>query len=236
MTKSALVFHAAPTSRAAPAAGLAAASVLLAWMLSGCMSLSGLSGSSSYACKAPDGVTCDSVSGTYANAVQNNLPSQRRTAGASPGTSAARGATEGIAGKAAGSAAGATTSRIAVPTSAPSLPTAMPLRSSARILRLWFKPWEDADRDLHDQGYLYVRVDDGQWLVEHVQRQIRDAFAPLRPPRHQADGVSESRDPRSSTQPSRNGQATGSLSLPSLTPQAGRPQMPVDPRGNDTND
>ena len=86
MKKPAVVFHAAPTSRAAPATGLAAASVLLAWMLSGCMSMSGLSGSSSYACKAPDGVTCDSVSGTYANAVQNNLPSQRRTAGANPGT------------------------------------------------------------------------------------------------------------------------------------------------------
>jgi hypothetical protein len=39
--------------------------------------MSGLSGSSDYACKAPDGVTCDSVSGTYANAIHNNLPSQR---------------------------------------------------------------------------------------------------------------------------------------------------------------
>ena len=45
--------------------------------LPGCMNLSGLDGSTHYACKAPDGVTCDSVSGTYANAVQNNLPSQR---------------------------------------------------------------------------------------------------------------------------------------------------------------
>lgn len=46
--------------------------------LSGCMSMSGLGGDSKYACKAPDGVTCDSVSGTYANAVANNLPSQRK--------------------------------------------------------------------------------------------------------------------------------------------------------------
>ena len=63
-------------------------------------------------------------------------------------------------------------------------PTALtsPLRSSARILRLWFKPWEDADRDLYDQGYVYVQIDAGQWLVDHAQRQIRDAYAPLRPP------------------------------------------------------
>ena len=55
MKQSAVEFPAAPTSRAAPATGLAAASVLLAWMLSGCMSMSGLSGSSSYACKAQIG-------------------------------------------------------------------------------------------------------------------------------------------------------------------------------------
>ena len=240
MKKPAVVFHAAPTSRAAPATGLAAASVLLAWMLSGCMSMSGLSGSSSYACKAPDGVTCDSVSGTYANAVQNNLPSQRRTAGASPGTPQAPRATEGIAGASAAGAAGAAASRIAVSPTAPPSPTAMPLRSSARILRLWFKPWEDADRDLHDQGYVYVRVDDGQWLVEHAQRQIRDAYAPLRPPpptpARQAGGATDSRDPRSSNQASRTDQPSGSLSLPGLTPPAGRPQMPVDPRGDEPND
>ena len=58
----------------------------------------------------------------------------------------------------------------------------MPLRSSARILRLWFKPWEDADRDLYDQGYVYVQIDAGQWLIDHAQRQIRDAYAPIRPP------------------------------------------------------
>ena len=109
MKKPAVVFPAAPTSRAAPATGLAAASVLLAWMLSGCMSMSGLSGSSSYACKAPDGVTCDSVSGTYANAVQNNLPSQRRTSGASPGTPQAPRATEGITGAAVAGACGTQT-------------------------------------------------------------------------------------------------------------------------------
>ena len=240
MKQSAVVFHAAPTSRAAPATGLAAASVLLAWMLSGCMSMSGLSGSSSYACKAPDGVTCDSVSGTYANAVQNNLPSQRRTAGANPGMPQAPRATEGIAGAAAAGAAGAAASRIAVSPSTPPSPTAMPLRSAARILRLWFKPWEDADRDLHDQGYVYVRVDDGQWLVEHAQRQIRDAYAPLRPPppasARPAGGTTESRDPRTSNQSGRTDQPSGSLSLPGLTPPAGRPQMPVDPHGNEPND
>lgn len=121
--------------------------------LSACTSLSGLNGSTDYACKAPEGVSCQSVAGTYINAVADNLPSQR--GGQRP-----------------------------APAPAAPAPTANPvstaLRSPSRILRLWFKPWEDADRDLFDQGYVYVQVDGGRWLVEHAQRAIREAHAPLR--------------------------------------------------------
>lgn len=136
--------------------------------LAGCMSLSGLNGSSSYACKAPDGVTCQSVSGTYANAVANNLPAQRARA-----TPAA--APERAPSSPAASTPGARNA------SADAAPT-FPLRSAPRILRLWFKPWEDADRDLYDQGYVYVQVDGGRWLVDHAQRAIREAYAPVRAP------------------------------------------------------
>ena len=150
--------------------------------LSGCMNLSGLGGSSDYACKAPDGVTCTSVSGTYANAVQDNLPAQvakRRMAAKSngePGTNAAPGSPQPRLAPTLASA------KAAVPPVVQSPSLALPLRSSARILRLWFKPWEDADRDLYDQGYVYVQIDAGQWLIDHAQRQIRDAYAPIRPP------------------------------------------------------
>jgi conjugal transfer pilus assembly protein TraV len=145
-------------------------------LLSGCMSMSGLGGSSSYACKAPEGVTCDSVSGTYANAVHNNLPSQRSRSAPS-------------------SAAPTTPPSTLVPTPSTSASVApMPLRSSARILRLWFKPWEDADRDLYDQGYVYVQIDSGQWLIEHAQRQIRDAYVPLRPPPKASASAGEGKD------------------------------------------
>jgi conjugal transfer pilus assembly protein TraV len=137
------------------------------------MSLSGLGGSTDYACKAPDGVTCDSVSGTYANAVQNNLPSQRlkRRAASKVGV---------VSGEAV-DANTLTTNGAFTHLAAPAALTT-PLRSSARILRLWFKPWEDADHDLYDQGYVYVQIDAGQWLIDHAQREIRNAYAPLRPP------------------------------------------------------
>src|SRR5258706_11168999 len=51
----------------------------LALLATGCANITGLDGKSSYSCKAPDGVKCDSVSGNYYNSVQNNLPSQRRS-------------------------------------------------------------------------------------------------------------------------------------------------------------
>lgn len=146
--------------------------IATATMLCGCTSMSGLSGSSSYACKAPDGVTCDSVSGTYANAIHNNLPGQRSRV--APPPRQADGPQLPAPGRPAASPEpAALASHSALP---------MPLRSPARIVRLWFKPWEDADRDLYDQGYVYVQIDNGQWLIEHAQRQIRDAYAPLRPP------------------------------------------------------
>ena len=55
---------------------------LCAALLAGCSSITGLDGSSQYACKAPEGVKCDSVSGNYYNALQNNLPAQRKPTGA----------------------------------------------------------------------------------------------------------------------------------------------------------
>ena len=58
-----------------------------------------------------------------------------------------------------------------------------PLRSQPRILRLWVKPWEDSEHDLVEQGYIYVQIDNGQWLIDHAQQAVREAYAPVRPPR-----------------------------------------------------
>ena len=154
--------------------------------LAGCMSLSGLSGNSSYACKAPDGVTCQSVSGTYANAVANNLPAQR--ARATPAS-----APELASRAPAASAPGMRGASLDVA-------QALPLRSAPRILRLWFKPWEDADRDLYDQGYVYVQVDGGRWLVDHAQRAIREAYAPVRAPAGRATAEAVPRAPAAGVQ------------------------------------
>ena len=144
----------------------------LLFPLGACMNMSGLGGESKYACKAPDGVACDSVSGTYANALHNNLPSQQAQRSARRQKEASDESPSPTPGRAISS----------VSSASGKAGTPSPLRTQARILRLWIKPWEDADGDLYDQGYVYVQVDNGQWQIDHVQRQIRDLYAPLKPP------------------------------------------------------
>ena len=53
--------------------------VIVAMALAGCSSMSGLDAKDTFSCKAPDGVLCESMTGIYANAQQNNLPGQRVT-------------------------------------------------------------------------------------------------------------------------------------------------------------
>jgi conjugal transfer pilus assembly protein TraV len=183
--------------------------------LAACTNMSGLSGSSSFACKAPEGVICDSVSGNYANAVQNNLPSQKPRAVA-PATK------EGAAtGNPAGTGTPALPSR-PTPAAAAAATPLMPARSSARVLRLWFKPWEDADRDLYDQGYVYVQIDSGGWLIEHVQRQIRGAHAPLRPP-PRGTTAGDGKEPPAPTPLSKSLSRPAAADMPGWAPPAARP-------------
>lgn len=208
-----------------------AATAALMLPLAGCMNMSGLSGSSKYSCAAPEGVACDSVSGTYGNALHNNLPSQRPPAALSdPQGSPSRST---VAAASTPSApprrviAGALGSAVeAGPGGAPRLA----LRSQARVLRLWTKPWEDADGDLWDQGYVYVQVDAGRWQIDHVRQRIRDQYAPLRPPPAAAPAAPSSGAPApagfTSSEPDSAAPAEGAVQRPapfSAFPSLARP-------------
>lgn len=147
---------------------------ILGLALSGCSSMSGYDAKTSFACKAPDGVLCESMSGIYANAEAKNLPGQKiRHDGASAAPT----------GTMADAAIGLLTKPITSGT---------PLRSAPLVLRVWFSPWEDADGDLHDQSYVYLPVNSGRWLIEHNRRRIADSYRPVRAPAAAAtvtDGV-----------------------------------------------
>lgn len=135
-----------------------AAAIMISMLLGGCAStMSGLDGGSQFSCKAPDGVTCSSLSGVYANAVANNLPALRKE-----GREIDRNRSESNQGTIAGRAPD----------------SGNPIRTQSKILRVWIAPWEDADGDLHDQSFLYVVADPGRWLIEHNQKRIIDRYRP----------------------------------------------------------
>lgn len=131
--------------------------------LSGCSSMSGFDAKSEFACKAPDGILCESMSGIYANAQAKNLPGQRvNTRGEAPVELSQAKAGSDVMTK--------------------PIYSGTPIRSAPRVLRVWFAPWEDTDGDLHDQSYVYLPVDSGRWLIEHNRRRIQDTYRPVRAP------------------------------------------------------
>ncbi len=135
--------------------------------LSGCSSMSGFDAKSEFACKAPDGILCESMSGIYANAQAKNLPGQRVNArGKAPVELSQAKAGSNVMTK--------------------PIYSGTPIRSAPRLLRVWFAPWEDTDGDLHDQSYVYLPVDSGRWLIEHNRRRIQDNYRPVRAPSNMA--------------------------------------------------
>ena len=165
----------------------------LATTLAGC-SFSGLDASSKFSCAAPDGVTCMSVSGIYANARANNLPGQvgtksnvrsqydteedapRKSSDSKPQAKRSMDYFTPENNVSSGEVQGKTTpAAFATPN------FGSPLRTPERILRVWLAPYEDSEGDLHDQKYLYVQVNKGQWTIEANKVQIRNKYRQIRP-------------------------------------------------------
>lgn len=139
----------------------------VAALSAGCAStMSGLGGEGNYACKAPVGTQCTSVSGVYANSIHGPvaasvLPKPAKTPPSAPSATA-----------------GASGSAIAAALGAP----ATSIRSQPRVLRLWIAPWEDADGDLHEASVVHVLVDTGRWLIERVVPANRNRVDAVHPP------------------------------------------------------
>ena len=162
-------------------------------LLSGCAStMSGLGGEGSYACKAPVGSQCTSVSGVYANSIHGQPPASALPKPADPPAKTPAGAPPLAAG------ASPTGTAQAVDKS----PTA--LRSQPRVLRLWIAPWEDADGDLHEASVVHVLVDTGRWLIERVvpaSRNRIDAVRPSLPSPAPVSGPAAGSDPAAKSDP-----------------------------------
>ncbi|MBI4294457.1 MAG: TraV family lipoprotein [Betaproteobacteria bacterium] len=142
-----------------------APALLFVLALSGCAStLSGVGGAGGYACKAPEGALCTSVSGVYANSVPGMpkpaKPPEKKSPPAAPAIYGATSIAPGI----------------------PAAVSGNSIRSNPRVLRLWIAPWEDADGDLHEEALVHVVVDTGRWLIEHVRPASRFRVDGVAPP------------------------------------------------------
>ena len=59
--------------------------------------------------------------------------------------------------------------QIAPPGTPPDIVTVTPgtpILTPPRTLRVWVARWPDEDGTLHDETYLYLRLDNGRWLME----------------------------------------------------------------------
>ena len=192
------------------AAGLAVVAMTTALTLGGCAStLSGVGGAENYACKAPVGAQCTSVSGVYANATHSlseiprppqkpaapnvmsrsydaNLPnpvlvgSQALT---HPGPDSHAGKTFHTGLPAGTASAPSNTPNTAITTGTATVAATAPtLRTNPRVLRLWIAPWEDGDGDLHDASSVHVVVDTGRWLIDRVRPAAHSRLDVATPP------------------------------------------------------
>lgn len=231
--------HLAANCRSSPrplrlAALLASTAVL---GLGGCASnLSGIGGSPTYACKAPAGAQCTSVSGVYANAGQGarqllGSNASRAVGSGALGTPIADATSHGPlvrsgAGAPAPKASPAETRPAPAPAPASSATTVAPtapsgavpaqsaaaLRTAPRVLRLWIAPWEDSDGDLHEASTVHVLIDHGRWLIERVRPAPRGPRMGVTPP--SAPSTAPTSAPASSQASGISPRATPSLDQP----------------------
>lgn len=152
--------------------------------LSGCASFTGLDAKSDFACAAPEGFSCTSMTGVYANMNNPDLPKGKKTT--------FLGASED-AKYAARSKLGADQYGRKPMTSYQD--TGIPIRTQPQIMRIWVAPWESADKTFYDQNYVYLVVDYGDWVLTHNKSKIVSDFAPMGVQRGQPKPVAEPKQP-----------------------------------------
>lgn len=128
--------------------------------LGGCSSLS--MGKSDFSCKAPEGVSCKSVSGVYANAVENNLPGQNQGARLVE-NDGKENSQIGLVSKGFLKPKG----ELVKPPSLIKYDSQNILQKE-KVMRVAIFPWMDKDKVLHDKSYVYMIVEDSKWREPHT--------------------------------------------------------------------
>jgi conjugal transfer pilus assembly protein TraV len=138
-------------------------------LLAGCGGLSGLGGTTDYACPMPDGSTCKSMAQAYRDTYRAGPTKTPDDSTTKDGNVSQR--------------ADALGDRVrpARPVSlAPAVGT--PLLSAPRLMRILIAPWTDADDHLMEERRVFVKIDEGHWQLEHVKASIANAYGPIAAP------------------------------------------------------
>lgn len=118
--------------------------------------LAGCVGNPKYACGLPEGVGCKPVGEVYEASVTGTLGSTRARSRLTRNDEDE------------GNAIGTSERRLTEVVDTPVVATVQPgdpLLTRPRHIRVWINRWEDATGDLHDETYLYLRLDNGTWRL-----------------------------------------------------------------------
>jgi len=188
------------------------AAVGVALVLGGCTNLSGLSGKKDFACEAPDGVSCMSISGVSANVDRGNLPSYIKQKEKDELTGAMiNGSKESKDAEREAKGRGKPLPLPAYSPDATLSPATMltvgsgtPVRVPPKEMRIWIAPTEDTDGDLHEQRYIYVVVNDGRWMVDATRLNTRNKYTQFQPLVSTSNTPDAKPAPNKSRSPQRN--------------------------------
>ena len=141
--------------------------ILATLIISGCAS-------PKYACGVPNGIGCKPLSEVHRMAKDGTLKMRaapnNRDEPETKNSNHARSDVEKLAGRDSTSSKDDQPPAQALPqqpntevvTVTPSAPILIP----PKTMRVWVARWPDEDGTLHDETYLYLKLDNGKWLVE----------------------------------------------------------------------
>ena len=127
-----------------------------------------------YACGVPDGIGCKPLSEVHRMAKDGSLkmrsaPNNRDDAEGKNSTRA-RSDVEKLAGRGNSTIERGPSPSQALPpqpgTEVVTVTPGAPILIPPKTMRVWVARWPDEDGTLHDETYLYLKLDNGRWLVE----------------------------------------------------------------------
>jgi len=127
-----------------------------------------------YACGVPDGIGCKSLSEVQRMAKDGSLKQRMAPNNREENSTAKKRSARSDVEKLAAGTKSKTTPHFEIDAIAPPriVPTVItvtpstPILIPPRTLRVWVARWPDEDGTLHDETYLYLKLDNGRWAME----------------------------------------------------------------------